>query len=320
MAGAASLTFVKPTVNQEFPITADVVMPVIDVEVKVEGGGPGLSLLWGAELSFKCNSCSHGTARVISHPKLTGTSTDGKFSLRFTQIRGGTVMISVNAKVGTQMLSASLGVKIVGTNPTKAQVAVQFPDEILRKIANFESSGMRQFNASGGSASPCPLFSSDNLGGVGMMQITYPQPTDDEVWSWIANMNKGKQILADKKPIAKGYPQQVRNSAGFKKLVTDYTKARTDAKKSELTITLPDFTDDQLSKDALRGYNGWAGQDAFSLLLHEFRVKLDTNGNLVVTEQPGGVAGTCEWEQVPAADRPGSGDPDYVNHVLKQVV
>jgi len=180
---------------------------------------------------------------------------------------------------------------------------------------------MRQFNTSGGqSTSPCPLFSSDNLGGVGMMQITYPQPTDDDVWSWIANMTKGKQILAEKKAIAKGYPQQVRNSLGFKKLVTDYNTARKAANKNELTISLPDYTDDQLTKDALRGYNGWAGQDAFNLLLHEFRVKLDSNGNLVVTEQPGGAAGTCEWEQVPASDRPSSGDPDYVNHVLKQVV
>ncbi len=140
---AASLTFVKPTVNQEFPITADVVMPVIDVEVKSEGGsllpGSGLNLLWGAELSFKCNSCSHGTGRVISHAKVTGTSADGKFSIRFTQIRGGTVIISVNAKVGTQMLSASLGVKVVGTNPTKAQVALQFADEVLRKIARAET-------------------------------------------------------------------------------------------------------------------------------------------------------------------------------------
>ena len=317
---AASLTFVKPTPNQEFPITADVAMPVIDVEVKLEGGSPlptsGLSLLWAADLSFKCNSCSHGTGRVISHPKVTGTSADGKFRITFTQIRGGTVTISVNAKVGTQMLSASIGVKVVGTNPTTAQVALRFPDEILRKIANFESTGMRQFLTSA-----CPLFSSDNLGGVGLMQITYPQPTDDEVWSWIANMTKGKQIFAEKKPIAKGYPQQVRNSAGFKKLVTDYNKARKDAKKSELTITLPDFTDDQLTKDALRGYNGWAGKDAYGFPLHEFRVKLDGDGNLVVTEQAGGVAGTCEWEQVPASDRPSKpGDPDYVNHVLKQVL
>jgi len=136
--GAARLTFVKPTVNQEFPITADVTMPVIDVEVKLEGGAPpppaGWSLSWTADLSFQGSSCPHGTGRVMAHPKLTGMATGGKFSIRFTQIRGGTVTISVDARVGPQLLSASLGVKVVGTNPSKAQVSQQFPDEILRKI------------------------------------------------------------------------------------------------------------------------------------------------------------------------------------------
>jgi hypothetical protein len=323
---AASLTFVKPTVNQEFPITADAVMPVIDVEVKVESSGPaplyGIGLTWTAELSFTCKNCPHGPVRLITHPKITGLSPTGKFQISFSQIRGGLLIISVAAKVGTQMLSASVGVKIVGTNPIKSQVKTRFPDETILKIASFESTGMRQFDTSSGqTTSPCPLWSADNKGGVGMMQITHPQPSDDEVWNWIANVTKGKQILAEKKGIAKGYPKKVRDSANFKQLVIALNAARKVAKQKELIVTLPDFTEDQLATDAIRGYNGWAGNDDFGNQLHEFRVKLDANGDLVVTEQAGSLAATCEWEQVPAADRPSaSGDPDYVNHVLKQVV
>lgn len=86
-----------------------------------------------------------------------------------------------------------------------------------------------------------------------------------------------------------------------------------------MTIELPDFTDDQLERDTLRGFNGYAG-------IHEYRVKLDKDGVLVVTEDPSGTKGKAEWEQVTKEERikfydannvPAKkrGDPNYVEDV-----
>ena len=83
-------------------------------------------------------------------------------------------------------------------------------------------------------------------------------------------------------------------------------------------ISLPDFTAEQLDLDATRGYNGWAGKDAFGSVLHEFRVPLDAAGNLAVNVGPDD-RGAIAWEQVPGADRPqNTGDPSYVSRVLAQ--
>ena len=57
----------------------------------------------------------------------------------------------------------------------------------------FES-GLAQFRGQPGTKSKCPLFSSDNLGGVGICQITTPAPTDEEVWNWKANVEAGKRF------------------------------------------------------------------------------------------------------------------------------
>jgi hypothetical protein len=90
-----------------------------------------------------------------------------------------------------------------------------------------------------------------------------------------------------------------------------------------ITVTIPEFTSgnfndnlQQLELDSIRGYNGFAGTDKFGLNLHEFRVALDASDQLIVTIDPVTNVGTTSWERVPVADRPRSGDPDYVNHVL----
>ncbi|MEI8021840.1 MAG: hypothetical protein WCH39_26760, partial [Schlesneria sp.] len=87
------------------------------------------------------------------------------------------------------------------------------------------------------------------------------------------------------------------------------------------TINIPAFSSDQKTKDAIRGYNGWAGSDpiAPSLHLHEYRLARNSNGQLLFNIIPGTHIATAIWERVPAADRPqNSGDPNYVNHVLSQ--
>ena len=173
----------------------------------------------------------------------------------------------------------------------------------------------RQFDAAADAGvSDCPLFSGDRLGGVGLFQITNPAPTPDDHWDWRANLNHGLQILAQKRAVARAYPARVRNSAAFQALVQRFNVGRT----PPAVIVLPDFTPQQLELDTTRGYNGFAGADAFGNVLHEFRVPLDAAGNLQVTVGPDN-RGVIAWQQVPGADRPqNTGDPNYVNNVLGQ--
>lgn len=296
---ARSLLITRPSPGEVFAINEEGVMPMIEVELDAECS----SLEWTAELSLDCSLCKHGPKRVVSHRPLSGASTKARFTVRFTQVRGGILAIRVKAEIEGEPLAAEVAVKIVGTNPAKEVVARRFPDKALRQVASFESGGLRQFREDG-----WPLFSADNLGGVGMMQITNPPPEDDEIWDWKANLTKGRLILSQKSAASKRYPATVRASPGF--------LAET-AGKTGVPVTLPDFTPDQLLRDSLRGYNGYAGKDAFGLPLHEFRVKRDERGKLWIEEQ----TGLCAWEEVPAADRPQkSGDPDYVRHVLAQSV
>ena len=176
---------------------------------------------------------------------------------------------------------------------------------------------MRQFESNG----VCPLWSRDKLGGVGITQITNPKPTDDDVWDWTANLKRAQKILKEKESVASGYPAKVRSSGAFQLLVTKFNQAHQKGGNPSLTITLPEFTADQLRLDMIRGYNGFAGTDAFGNVLHEFRVPLDAAGNLIVVEQPGGKTAVIAWQQVPAADRPQKvGDPNYVANVTRQQV
>jgi hypothetical protein len=225
------------------------------------------------------------------------------------------------------LTAQSTGLQIVGTNPTLASLQAAAPsNQAFRKLLRLES-GLRQFLAPA-----CPLFSADNLGGVGICQLTRPTPTDDQVWSWKANLNGGISLWNDKEAGARGYPAQVRGSAAFQALVKAYNDQRAATAKAAappgtpppvtppIVVTLPDYTADQLQRDTLRGFNGYAGG------LHEYRVKVDATGLLVVTIAPGAAAGTAEWEELTAADRNAfynqagiaqnhRGDPNYVADV-----
>lgn len=106
-------------------------------------------------------------------------------------------------------------------------------------------------------------------------------------------------------------------------MVNEYNAARTKAGKPALRIELPDFTPDQVERDAIRGFNGYAGTDFFlgSKHLHEFRCPVkDPAGatpSLVVTEVPGQTVGTIEWERVPSGVRPAAFEP-YVDNVIRK--
>lgn len=328
----AGIALVSPTPQQTLALTAAPAMPQLIAEARITGVTPdptaSTDFTWTFTITFNASTCRHGPHRQINPPPFQQTSHGGRLTVAFPLVRGGNLQVAVRAVVGGRTLSAqSQGVRIPGTNPPTAEIDAALPHDALRRMAHVEST-CRQFDApANAGTSACPLWSGDNLGGVGIMQITNPSPTDDEVWNWRANVQRGVSIFNTKLGQAHGYPARVRQRPGFQQLVQQFNANRAAQGLPAITVTLPDFTSSgfnvapgqlgQLELDAIRGYNGFGGHDAFGLELHEFRVQVDAQGHLVVDIAPGATGGTARWERVPVASRPqGFGDPDYVNHVI----
>jgi hypothetical protein len=320
----AGIEIVSPADNTVFDIAPGTaatgpVMPVIQAQARFVGMTPDPTATtrfsWVIKIKFQCSNCRNGKTREIND-ELRLTTVGGNCTINFPRVRGGDLTISVAADGPAKCYGTDTkGLKIRGANPPRAAVNGACGTVSLQKMV-VQESGRRQFDAASDTGlSFCPLFSGDRLGGVGLLQITNPAPSDDDCWSWLANINHGIQIMNGKRSTARAYPAQVRNSGGFRQLVQQFTAGKTPPP----TIVLPDFTADQLELDTIRGYNGWAGRDAFGNNLHEFRVPQDAAGNLVVTLNATN-RGTIVWERVPAADRPqNTGDPNYVGNVMSRI-
>ena len=321
------IRIISPADNASFRIESGTAatgaqMPVIMAEAGITGVTPDPSsstrFTWLVKIHFQCSDCSNGFDKEITD-QFQLTSMGGKCAIKFPHVRGGDLTITVSADLATGSYEKiSKGLKIRGVNPARHEINAACGIEALQKICCQESR-RRQFDAPAETGvADCPLFSQDGLGGVGLMQITNPAPTDDDHWDWRANISHGVQIFNSKRATASRYPAAVRGSAAFRELVQRFNAGR----NPPVHVVLPDFTPEQLELDMIRGYNGWAGRDAFGHVLHEFRVPLDAQGNLQVNVDADN-RGLIVWEQVPAADRPhgrGSwGDPNYVANVQAQI-
>lgn len=319
----AELQFVSPPVGTTFDISPGTAasgpqMPVIQAEVRFAGLDPDptatANFQWLVSIEFQCSTCKNGRAREIND-QFGFTTIGGKASINFPRVRGGQLTIAVSVDLPAQSYSAQTNeLHIRGINPPVDEISAACGSEIVEKMVMHES-GCRQFNAPrDGGVSECPLFSGDRMGGVGLFQITNPSPTPEDHWDWRANINHGLQIFAQKRTSAGNYPARVRNSPAFQALVQRISSGSNPPEQ----IVLPDFSPAQLDLDSVRGYNGWAGKDAFGNVLHEFRVPIDDSGNLIVNIGSDN-RGVIQWEQVPGSDRPqNTGDPNYVANVLAQ--
>jgi hypothetical protein len=316
-----------------FPISEQCEMPEIQMTANVAGvdipAGSSLQYCWTVSLVFSGANCPHSRGRVIKHPDINVVTTGNQFKIPFTQIRGGDLSVSVTVTIGSITLTAqSKGLQVTGTNPPMAALAAFVPKDVTFRKLMCHESGLKQF------LSPtCPYFSRDNLGGVGICQVT-DSPTDDQVWSWKENINAGWKIYQDKQKIARSYAARMRASTSFQALVKAYNDARlkqtggqaqTNAAQPQtaltpLVIELPDYSDEQLQWDTVRGYNGYCAG------VHEYRVKTDSSGMLVVIWDEANSKATAQWEQISAEQRierykaaniPSSrwGDPFYVRNV-----
>jgi hypothetical protein len=328
-----------------FSISAEPRMPVIELKVSVVGvTSPDptarTQFEWVATLRFDSRHCLHGIAKAdwkgcgvsykVGDTRTTATITaqgkavGGMIAVEFDQFRGGTLTISVTANVGgITTRGMAEGWRVQGTNPNKEEVCGALPDDTHRKIACAESSMQQFVRADGEGDAWYPNFSADGLLGVGICQITNPPATDDQVWNWRENVNAGVMLYSQKKREAQAYPARVAKSAMFLALVKRYNDGLQKAAKSGsagalVRVTVPEFDAKQLEDDTIRGFNGWAGDEGFvrPKRLHEFRLKRDAmSGDLIVDGDPATGCVSAIWERVPAKDRPGRGDPNYISDV-----
>ncbi|XDF37263.1 hypothetical protein RBH89_09520 [Paracidovorax avenae] len=301
-----------------FSIGADASMPIITVTAELQGiaipPGATPTYEWRATLTFNGGvpptKTFFGGGRSTEHPVMrTPAGHANTWRIPFSHIRGGVLTVHAIARVGGATHEATLGsLLIVGTNPTPTAIRA-FADSIgatkvrFRKQLRQESS-LQQFRP----PELWPKYSSDRLGGVGLAQITRPAPTADQVWNWKENIRAGWALYKEKERNARAYPAAVRRSDEFRHLVNAYNQSRAGQGLPPVQVTLPDFTEDQLELDTIRGFNGYANK------LHEYRVRTEA-GKLFVNLGPDGKQGSAEWERVPTSERGSKGDPAYVEHV-----
>lgn len=321
--------------NKVFFITADAQMPKIKAVCQLPASGPMASPSvsvptnssttiqsydWDVTVVLNPSGVPYAVGRTTRHSPIRVTTTAPELTLPFTQIRGGTLTVGVTTILQGKRLTGKTVAEIRGTNPSSTLIRTEGVPEILMKLMKLESS-LQQFLATRTKAG-YPVFSHDGLGGVGLGQITHPRPTDDEVWDWKSNVKAAKEQWDSKSRDAKRLLQNYADSTEFRELVQQYNRTRT-APLKPLAITLPPITDEMLSNETIRLYNG-------APFVQEYDAETDARGMLVVDINPDGLHGTAHWRQIAATQRsaiyvahgksPNLGDPDYVNHVLSQVV
>ena len=329
--------------NKVFFITADAQMPKIKATCQLPASVPtaspsvpdpttssatAQSYDWDVTVTLNPAGVPYAVGRTTRHSPIRVTTVVPELILPFTQVRGGTLTVTVGTMLEGKRLTGKAVAEIRGTNPSATLIRAEGASDILMKLMKLESS-LQQFLTTRAKTG-YPVFSHDGLGGVGLGQITHPRPTDDAVWDWKTNVRIAKAQWESKHRDAKRLLQNYASSSEFRDLVRQYNQNRTGtAPLKPLTITLPSITDEMLDNETIRLYNGAPRPNGQSL--QEYRAEVDENGLLVVDVAKDGLHGTAHWQQVTEAARTAfydsnnlnlnlRGDPDYVNHVRSQVV
>ncbi len=334
----ASVSIPKPTPHIEitnkptdgiFFITADAKMPTINATLVGVTPDPGTKLTWTMEVdyvaaNFPPNSASGpGEDMFIKYPSET---TDGtQYTPSFhdedgdSMFSGGDVTISVEAIVNGHTVNISTNpeddgvIAIEGMNPTpqavKDFVAKNLPQPanwpaktqydfhtIIDKIISKESSFAQFYNGE-------PHWSLDGLHGAGMMQVTHPSPTTDDIWNWKINILDGANIFEQKLSSAYNYASNYEkyhlSPKAAAALNTEIKALR--IKDGLNTLTLAPLKPDQLVRQAIRAFNGG----------YEFDPATNSKGVLLVTQTSPGM-GVINWVE--------NYNGGYVNAVLSQKV
>lgn len=283
-------------------------------------------------------SAEGGITYTPDFPTLAGG--DLNVTAKFV-VAGKTYTISTEAQTGMKSL------KILGKNPTKAQVQqvvdgratpAKWPADtkydyhvILRKIlyvetnlASIGAGGYNQFYRGDGANAGYPAWNTGGDNGVGITQVTDSPPKLSNVWNWRANLAAGLALFdVQKLGYALTYPVSLAQNQKFKDAVAAVNRNRLDAGKAALLrVDIPAWTPDQRVEVAIRTYNGAAGVDSLGIrILHEFELQKGSNGLLSLRVDEARRVGTAIWSRVPESRRKDSlgipiGNPGYVDDVL----
>lgn len=147
------------------------------------------------------------------------------------------------------------------------------------------------------------------------------------LFDWRQNVGEGIDSLEDKAGSARRYPNRLKRAQAFRDYLRDVINPqRLAAGLSPIRgFPVPPLSNEgllgaeppnQLLQDAVRGYNGFAGQ-RFGEVLHEFAPDVDFLLTLPDDQLRGLNRNPAFWERVPAGDRPqGTGEPTYVLEVI----
>jgi len=141
---------------------------------------------------------------------------EGNGSATGGNVRGGTAQVTLHKAIGGGEFADSVFTFYIrGTNPPASQEKAYATSQHMPwydwGIALHESHGGHQFNPGDDLAAKvdtpkggqgCPNQSPD--GGAGIMQLTIPAATSQQLWSWKANFDQGAAVAADKRAIANG--------------------------------------------------------------------------------------------------------------------
>ena len=308
------------TDQDSYFITQEPRMPNLVADI-TSAGGPTAGVESACHIQFDRNLTLEFCPNAPNNHDID-TTTPVSLGAPTDAIRGGIFKCSFSGFVNGCQAKTTASARIFGTNP-RGELIAALTNPVVRRIAQ-QKSGCRQFDApADGGSSFCPLIGKD--GSVGIMQVA--DPTDEEVWNWRANVDRGVALFNERLEQAKAYPGRVAATQGFVVLVTRFNERRAAQGLPSVKVTLPAFESGdlvskpgQLELDAIRGYDGWFGTDQFGLELHEFKVAVDRIGGedvLRVVVPPGSTEGQAGWEPVLPAERPQTpGDPAFVTNVL----
>lgn len=337
-----------------YVVDAAPAMPTIRATAKVVGvtpdPTPDTTFTWNASLAVDERVPSREVLFDDGIVQDTTTQGEAPYLLELVDssaILGGRLKLKASATVEGEILEGETGdgLRVEGTNPQRLEIQREIENGVgagtqglaggdvsdaLQRMACQENR-QRQFTAPpNGGIGPVTISFDD---GVGIFQITLtnncPNPFNDchqVFFDWRANVAEGIANFRSKVGPARRYPGALRGpSSTYAEFIrsTINPMRRAQGLRPLPGIPAPPFSTggllgdappNQLLEDAVRGVNGFAGT-LFGLVLHEFAPDTDFLLQVPNAELPGLNTDSRVWRRVPAAERPNSGDRDYVANV-----